>query len=517
MERKSTLLYRALRQKGLAPSLREPALSVRPALSASAIYRRLTPVSPSSFRKRQGILAGALERRNSVVRRPALLAPPVVSDPAPRRRRTQPIILAPRTGTLQAILRSQFLSGSPRRPSSRLALLLAVTLLLPSLLFAQEAPLFTNHFSGYFKTIAFFTQTSGLIPESVHSPLALAEAKEDVFSLLGRLRLKLQSTLKVNDETRIKTRIDYDHQPRIGTFVDTGDYRIARDMVEGQQFLDLSQTLVEDNDGVYEHRLYRASVAYETDAFSVEVGRQQIPWGKGHFFTPTDLFNPFNPTQIELQERDGVDAVDFKTKFRELQIEFVYTPRGRKVELHPQRFLGRIADDMGAYTFGLLGGRVQKDHVVGFDVEGNIGDSAVRGEFLFRENRDEKDFVKFTLNADYNFPHNIYALLEYHFNGQGRRDPDAYQLDRLLSGEIQQLGKNYLGLSLGHDLTPLLRFEHRMIMNLDDVSFFLRPEIQYEIRSDLMFTLAAQLFLGANVDEYGRPKNLFLGELNYSF
>ena len=149
---------------------------------------------------------------------------------------------------------------------------------------------------------------------------------------------------------------------------------------------------------------------------------------------------------------------------------------------------------------------------------GNLKSSAIRGEFLYREARLEKDFIKFTVNADYNFSHNIYAMLEYHFNGQGRRRPRDYQLDRVIRGEIQQLAKNYLALILGHDLIPsILRIENRTIFNLDDVSFFIRPEIQYSIKSNLLLTLAAQLFAGGKEDELGGSKNLYFSELKYSF
>lgn len=236
----------------------------------------------------------------------------------------------------------------------------------------------------------------------------------------------------------------------------------------------------------------------------------------GHFFTPTDLFNPFNPTQIELEERDGVDAVSFTTKnYRGIRSQFVFTPQGR--QLHPSRYLGRIWKDISGYEIGILGGRIKRDNAVGFDFAGNIKDSAVRGELLFREAEGEKNYLKLTANADYNFPHNIYALLEYHFNSQGEGDPNAYQIDRLIRGDIQQVARNYAALLLGYDITPLLRFENRLILNMDDASLFIRPELQYEIGSDFLVTLASHLFLGANKDEYGRPKNLFLGELTYSF
>ena len=415
-------------------------------------------------------------------------------------------------------------SPKMKRPFSILDALILL-ILFPAIVFGAELPtatptsepkLFGADISGYVKSLNFFTSTSGFTPEFVDNPRALGKENIHVFNSTERVRVQTKVFLRLTDRERLTLKVDYDHQPSFGSFVSTGDFRIAQRQSEERQFLDLSQTLVEEDGAFYEHRLYRASLSYESDLFDLEIGRQQIPWGVGHFFTPTDLFNPFSPTQIELEERDGVDAANLIIKdIQGFKTQLVYTPPGK--QLHPQRYLARISRDVKGYEIGVLGGRVKRDYTVGMDAQGNLKGAGIRGEFLYREARLEKDFFKFTVNADYNFPHNIYGLLEYYFNGQGRLDPDDYQLDRFIRGEIQQLGKNYLALLVGHDLTSLIRFENRFIYNMNDTSFFERPEIRYEVMTNLLFTLGAQLYLGASEDEYGRPKNLFLGEMKYSF
>ncbi len=409
-----------------------------------------------------------------------------------------------------------------KRPFSILDALVLI-MLFPAFLFADSpvpikvgSKTFHTDFSGYVKTLNFLTQTSGFTPELVDSPLAIRKEKVNVFNSLERFRLQLRTDVPLRENSRLLLKLDYDHQPDFGTFVSTGDFRIAKRQSEERQFLDLSQTLIEADHVFYEHRLYRASLAYESKGFDLEIGRQLIPWGVGYFFTPTDLCNPFSATQIELEERDGVDAVNLTLKnLSGLKTQLIYTPPGK--QLHPQRFLARISRDVRGYEVGVLGGRVKRDHAIGFDLQGNLKGSAVRGELLFQEAELEKDFVKFTINADYNFPHNVYGLIEYHFNSQGRRDPDDYQLDRLIRGEIRDLGREYLAGMLGYDLTDLIRFEFRVISNLHDGSFYLRPELQYELTSNLLLTAGSQLFLGANNDEYGRPKNLFFAEAKYSY
>ena len=394
--------------------------------------------------------------------------------------------------------------------------LLAIVVTFPRLGFAGGQGPSKTDVSGYAKSLNFFTETSGILPEQVDAPLVRAEEGEHVFNSLERLRFKVRSVYEISEAKSFSAKIDYDHQAYFGTFVSTGDFRVAEKQSEDRQFLDLSQTLAEEDNTFYVHRLYRATLAYETNLFQWEIGRQQIPWGVCYFFTPTDLFNPFNPTQIEPEERDGVDAVSVIGKnMKGYKIQAVYTPRGR--QLHPQRYFARISRDVLGYEAGLLGGRVSRDYAAGVDLAGNLKGSALRGEVLYREADLEKDFFQFTVNADYNFPHNVHALLEYHFNGEGRRRPRDYQRDRWIRGEIRELSKNYLAFVLGHDVTPLLRIENRALLNLNDASLFIRPEIRYELRSNLLLTAGAQLFLGENVDEFGQPKNLYLTEVKYSF
>ena len=371
--------------------------------------------------------------------------------------------------------------------------------------------------SGYVKSLNFLTSTTGTTPELIHNPFAAGEKNQRLFQTLERARIKIKLPIDLPLNERLLARIDYDHQAFFGSYVGSGDFRYAKRINEERQLVDVSQTLVEKKEGFYEHRLYRASLDYQTKFFNVEIGRQQISWGVGYFFTPTDIFNSFQSTQLELDERDGVDALNFTTKsISGTKAQFVYTPRGKR--LHPQRFMGRISHDILGYETGVLGGFVHRDFVSGFDVRGNLKDSAVRSELLYTHTREDKDFVQFTANADYNFPHNVYGMLEYHFNGLGKFHRRDYQDDRLIQNQIAQLAKNYLAAIIGHDFIPsILRLEGRTIFNLTDQSIFLRPELQYSLTTNTLLTAGAHLFFGAKENEFGRARDLYFCEAKNSF
>ncbi len=402
------------------------------------------------------------------------------------------------------------------RRALRLAVIVAALLLRPFSNSAFGFSALNPEFSGKVKTLNFFTQTTGFTPEQAYDMTAGAERGEHVFDSMERARLKFRLPLQFDDTKGLDIRIDYDHEAHFGSFVHTGDFRLSQKMREDRQVLDLSQRMVDERGAHYLHRLYRASAKFTSERFDVEVGRQQIPWGKGHFFTPTDVFNPFNPTQIELEERDGVDAVNVTARLPEgFKGQFVYTPRGRR--LHPQRIMGRLSRDIEGYEFGVLGGRYWRDHIVGADLEGNLGDAVLRGEGIFQESDESRNFFKYTVNMDYNFPYNILGLVEYHFNGEGKRKRKDYQFQRFLIGDIRQMARNYGAVFIQHDFNALWKAGNRVIMNMDDSSFFIRPELQYEAVTNLYLMASAQLMLGNKGDEYDQGQNLYLGEISYSF
>lgn len=399
---------------------------------------------------------------------------------------------------------------------ARLGFLIFALLLRPGAFVTAFTGPFQSEVSGQVKSLNFFTMTTGLTPEMADNPMARAERGESVFRNMERARLKVRMPYEFSENRHFSIKLDYDHQAEFGSFVSTGDHRLAERWTEQRQFIDLSQTLVERESARYMHRLYRATLNYRDDYFSLAVGRQQIPWGRGHFFTPTDIFNPFSPTQIELEERDGVDALNLTTaEWKSYKAQFIYTPRGKR--LHPQRIMGRISRDVMGYEVGILGGRYAEDHVLGADMEGNLGDAALRGEFLFQDAEDEKNFFKYTLNADYNLPRNVLVGLEYHYNGEGHHRRSQYQISRFAVGEIQQLAKNYGAFLIQHDLTPLWTVANRILMNMDDVSFFMRPEIEFEASDNLILSAAVLLYLGDVADEFGAGQNLYLMEVKYSF
>lgn len=398
------------------------------------------------------------------------------------------------------------------------AAVLAALLCAASHAFAEERPL---KITGDVKTLNFFTRSSGLRPEMIENPLALGERGENLFASDNRVRVKLRWQSQpgrgfVGDAERfLSANVEYDHRLRAGSYVGEGDDRVSQSIAEARQAINLRHFFIDKDGFDYGHSFYRAYLSYRSERFDADLGRQQIPWGVGRFQNPTDVFNPFIFSQLDVDERDGVDALNVKTSIGDTRLNYVFTPRGRR--LHPSRHMVRASRDIAGYEVGALGGTIAHDEAIGYDFAGNIRQAAFRGEFLYRMAEREKNSVNAVFNLDYNFANGVYALIEYYFNGRGKPRASGYELIRFIQGEIQSLGRHYLGLQLGYDFTPLLRGESNTFANLSDGSLFNRLELKYSIRDDLVFTLAGILLLGERNDEFNSNGNLYYGELQYYF
>ena len=187
--------------------------------------------------------------------------------------------------------------------------------------------------SGHVQTMGVLTESTGLRPETADNPLDAATPGSDLFMSANRARVKIEWDLARLDRElgRREKRVlvaEYEQRVSGGSFVGRGDYRVARRIRHERQAVDLSHSLVDEPGFVYEHGLHRLYYSHRSEFIDADAGRQQIPWGVGRFTTPTDVFNPFLLSELEWDERDGVDGLNLRRDVGPGNLNFVYTPRG---------------------------------------------------------------------------------------------------------------------------------------------------------------------------------------------
>jgi hypothetical protein len=152
----------------------------------------------------------------------------------------------------------------------------------------------------------------------------------------------------------------------------------------------------------------------------------------------------------------------------------------------------------------LIGGYFDKRYKIGFDFAGNLFDAGVRGESItsINENNYHDNFTKYILGVDYQFSSKLYGLIEYHYNGEGKKSKSEYQFLRLINGEILNLSKNYLNITAGYLIHPLVNLSLSSTQNLNDGSGFSGFTIQYSYLQNLDISFGSQFSYGDNFTEY---------------
>ena len=359
-------------------------------------------------------------------------------------------------------------------------------------------------FSGYAINFPIYS----VVPKSLAE---LSNSKQNQFSNLTRVRLRptvyLWDGARFNLEYEIASLYFNAQNVFLGSAIGKTKTQIIR----------MNWIPVNENNFRLNHFIDRLYFKQNFKAGNIILGRQRISWGTGRTWNPTDLFNPNNPANFSKIEKDGADAVSLNYYFGSFtDLNIVFNPNEK---ISNSNFAARFRTNVGEYDFSLMSGRFDKRIVAGLDLAGNLFESGIRGEGIisFDENNTSDNFIKFILGIDYQFTAELYALIEYHFNGQGKTDKQNYDVQKLASGEILNLNKNYLNVSGNYQLSPLLSFGLSNIFNLNDGSGIIALTANYSIITDLYVNAGSQITYGSEFSEYWYFGSSFYMQIEYYF
>ena len=257
--------------------------------------------------------------------------------------------------------------------------------------------------------------------------------------------------------------------------------------------------------GVFQN-LDRANVTARLPFADVIVGRQAIAWGSARVVNPTDVIAPFTYSELDMEDRTGVDAVRVRVPIgalSEVDVGYVF---GRDFAVDQSAFFVRGQFNVSETDVSPLLVRFREQLLLGIDVARGIGSAGawIEGARVFTMGRDASDYFRVSTGMDYSFGGETYGFIEYHFNGAGVRDPEDYlvNFNRMTyrDAAIYLMGTHYFALGITHQLTPLVALSGQFLANVTDPSFFFSSAIEYNIAQD--FYLSAGAFIGIG----DRPK-----------
>ena len=246
----------------------------------------------------------------------------------------------------------------------------------------------------------------------------------------------------------------------------------------------------------------RASVTTRLPFADVIVGRQAIAWGSARVVNPTDVIAPFSYSELDTEDRPGVDALRVRIPIgalSEVDVGYVF---GRDFAVDQSAFFARSQFNVAETDVSPLFVRFREQLLVGIDVVRGIENVGawIEGTRVFTMGRDVAigDYFRISTGADYSFGGETYGFIEYHFNGAGVRDPEDYLVNLNRStyrdAAVYLMGAHYFALGATHQFTPLVALSGQFLANVTDPSFFFAPAIEYNIEQD--FYLSAGAFIG---------------------
>lgn len=255
---------------------------------------------------------------------------------------------------------------------------------------------------------------------------------------------------------------------------------------------------------------------YAFPQFDLTVGKQQISFGSGYVWNPTDLFNVKNI----------IDPTDEKSGHKALRIDRPLSLSSRIMVLYD---IADSSDESGVliqykttcghfdYSITLaekywsftdyetFTGAREKRKLIGFDMAGEAFGVGLWFEGAYNWLQNSNDYYEFVLGSDYTWQNGFYLLMEYFHSSLGDNnssDHDITSWMRSFTGEVKSISKDNLYVYGTYPLTDLMNIGMSVAWSISDGSFALIPVIDYSLLNDLHLEIFGGINLGKDDTAY---------------
>jgi|GEM_PF-2346823 hypothetical protein len=131
-----------------------------------------------------------------------------------------------------------------------------------------------------------------------------------------------------------------------------------------------------------------------------------------------------------------------------------------------------------------------------------------------------KDHSKFLIGMDYTFENELYLVLEYYQDGQGKSSPQEYSLnDRLayLNGERSVIGRDNVFVGAKYPIARMTSVELYNIINANDPSVIVNPWLVWGSRDLFSVKFSAQFPVGKKESAVGQTKPSAFAHIQLNF
>lgn len=272
-----------------------------------------------------------------------------------------------------------------------------------------------------------------------------------------------------------------------------------------------------------ENYLDNAYVTLYAERFTMRIGKQQLPWGTGYTWNPTDVFNVKN-TIDPTYEKVGVNALKLEVPFSEeglftaiVSPESEWEKSTKAIQLKQHYFgfdlsTSFIEKTQQSFTDAILFNTPffqtieESRRLIGGDFSGELLGIGIWGEAAFNRMQRTKNYGQYLLGADFTLENGLYLTAEYYRNELGKSDKNRYTFGdwmRLFSDSGENLGQDYLFAGQRYPVAELWNWSNFVLFNLNDKSGIIFPWFDYSFNDNTEMIFVGYLPLGKEGSEFG--------------
>ncbi|MDB2363971.1 hypothetical protein N9V83_02975 [Flavobacteriales bacterium] len=245
---------------------------------------------------------------------------------------------------------------------------------------------------------------------------------------------------------------------------------------------------------------------YEWKTWELNAGRQRINWGMNFLWNVNDVFNAYNFSDFDYEERPGTDAIVLTKYIKDLnQLDVAISP-SRDFENYS--VAARYRWNKNMYDFQVLSGKVQDDFFLGGGWDGSIKNIGWKGELsTFYPINEGKTFnddlltITGAFSVDYSWQNGWMVLGGYYFNSTFL-NLDNYGTNlTLINSSAKALLPlpHAMFLQTGKSLGALWRADLILLGLPTGDAVFLMPTLSYSVSESVDLSIVDQIILGSSI------------------
>lgn len=251
--------------------------------------------------------------------------------------------------------------------------------------------------------------------------------------------------------------------------------------------------------------------------FSLRIGKQQLPWGTGYTWNPTDIFNDKNALD-PTYEKVGVNAFKLEVPLGlssyisgilSIADTWRRSTKAIKAKTHLHGFdatMSFVQKNQEIFDLDLQQENFERRNLIGADLSGELLGLGLWAETAYNFMEKSGNFGQYLVGIDYTLENGLYFIGEYFRNELGKSSKDRYTLldwARLLGSEAENLGRDYIFAGQMYPIAELWSWSNYLLFNLNDGSGIVFPWFDYSLNDNTELIFVGYVPFGSRGSEFG--------------